>query len=79
MMQIDCAALREKLLASQVRLDKMRDNSGIRSIRDSDGSGVEYSIAGLASEEANFRRLAAMYDACCARCGRGGPLEFLYP
>lgn len=78
-MLVDCAALKAKLDASQARLDKMRDNSGIRSIRDSDGSGVEYSIAGLASEEQNFRRLLAMFDACCAHCGRGGPVEFLYP
>lgn len=74
-----CAALKSQLDASLGRLDTMRANSGIRSIRDSDGSGIEYSIAGLASEEQNARRLAATYCACCdPHYGRSGPIDFIY-
>jgi hypothetical protein len=51
---------------------------GVRSVRDSDGSEVQYSMASMAALSDQRMRLQALYDACCGGRG-GGPFGFIFP
>jgi hypothetical protein len=49
---------------------------GIRSVRDSDGSEIQYNQASLNALYGQRNRLQALYDAQCGNCGRGGSRPF---
>ena len=78
MSPVDCAALLQELKDAKALLDSMRKNSAIRSIRDSDGSGVEYSVTAIGTQEQYVNRLAARYDALCGHCSRAASYSFLF-
>lgn len=77
---IDCAALQAELANARALLDVMRQKSMVRTIRDSDGSSIEYSSNGLTAQQDYVLRLQAMVDALCSGCpGAAAPTGYMFP
>ena len=77
---IDCAALQTELDNARALLALMREKSVVRSVRDSDGSSVEYSSSGLTAQQNYVLRLQGMVDTLCSGCGRAAaPTGFVFP
>jgi hypothetical protein len=77
---INCDALKTELDNALALLAMMREKSLIRSVSDSDGSRIEYSSAGLTSQENYVRRLQAQYSTFCNTCMQAsGPINFVFP
>jgi hypothetical protein len=49
---------------------------GVRSVRDTDGSEVQYSQASLDALRSERARLEAIYNTCCG--GRSRPFGFIF-
>lgn len=65
------------------RLKKIADmlatlgTPGVRSVRDTDGSEIQYSQASLDALRGERARLEAIYNVCCG--GRSRPFGFVFP
>jgi hypothetical protein len=79
-MKLDCNALQAEIDRVRTELQNARSKSGVRMVRDSDGSTIEYNSAALASLEAYLRRLELEFDTLCGNCLRStGPFGFVFP
>lgn len=72
----DCAAIKIELDAAKAVLDKMMQ-PGVRSVQDSDGSRIEYTIGNYNAQRDKVARLQAQYDAC-VNSYSAKPFEFLF-
>lgn len=75
-MVLSCDELRAKL-AEVYKLIEDLSKPGIASVRDSDGSLIQYSRANIDALNARRYALEGMIAACCG--GRTGPFRFVFP
>lgn len=75
-----CQALKDELDKAKATYERMTA-PGIRTVRDSDGSYIEYTTGNVEAYRDRLALLQAQYDACIA--GRGAaltrPLTFTFP
>lgn len=51
---------------------------GVRAVRDTDGSEIQYSQASLDALRGERARLEAIWNTCCGHRGRSRPFGFIF-
>ena len=74
-MLLSCDQLKDRLLKISDMLATL-GQPGVRSVRDTDGSEIQYSQASLDALRGERSRLEAIYNTCCG--GRSRPFGFVF-
>jgi hypothetical protein len=72
---LSCEEIKARLTEIYGQL-KALSQPGVRSVRDSDGSEIQYSQASLTALNGERVRLEAIYQACCGSGSR--PFGFIF-
>ena len=75
---LTCDEIKDQLAKVYDQITQL-SQPGVRSIRDTDGSEIQYSQASLAALREQRNRLEAIFMTLCGGCGRSGrPFGFLF-
>lgn len=75
---VDCNALLARIAELGNAITSI-SKGGVRSVRDSDGSEIQYSTANVRYLQDERNRLTALYNTCCGARGSTAPFGAIFP